>query len=229
LVLILNPDIELPEDFVSRMVEVWSSGKFGALVPQLVDRAGNVERSVRRFPSILTEFARSVGMDHFTSRGTVIDLPPRYTGPVEQPPGACVMLAAEGYHELGGFDSETFPLYFEDVDICLRIWRGLGPIWYSSEIRAVHHREGTARRYRSKSIFWIETGRRAYIRKHFPARYRALSLYFATVGCMLRAALFSIAGLISQDRDVRERARGYRAAVMASLTRSDLEWRNRML
>jgi GT2 family glycosyltransferase len=41
--------------------------------------------------------------------------------PVEWVHGACMLVSVEAYRALGGFD-ETFFMYCEDIDLCLRAW-----------------------------------------------------------------------------------------------------------
>jgi N-acetylglucosaminyl-diphospho-decaprenol L-rhamnosyltransferase len=42
--------------------------------------------------------------------------------PVEWVHGACMLVSVDAYRALGGFD-ETFFMYWEDVDLCLRAWQ----------------------------------------------------------------------------------------------------------
>jgi GT2 family glycosyltransferase len=41
--------------------------------------------------------------------------------PIEQAPGACLLIRRSVFEELGGFDSRFYPAWFEDVDLCKRI------------------------------------------------------------------------------------------------------------
>jgi GT2 family glycosyltransferase len=226
LVLLLNPDIIAEGDFISRLVAAWQRLQPGALAPQLTSSQGVPERTVRTFPDVRSELSRAIGLDH-TVGGTGMGSWPHDTERrVEQPPGAALLVSTASYEALGGFD-ESFPLYFDDVDFCFRLDREVGPIWFTPAARAIHAREGTARRFRSKSTFWIEWSRRRYIHKHFPARWRRPAVALAVTGAGLRVLAHGLLALVRADS--RERAKGYALAVTSAFVGDAEYWRARML
>jgi GT2 family glycosyltransferase len=145
---------------------------------------------------------------------------------VEQPPGAALAVTLADYLRVGGFD-ERYPLYFEDVDLCKRLWEQVGPIQFTPRVQVQHFREGTARMYRSKSTFWIEYSRRIYVRKWFGSA-APIGLVSSLVGCFLRAVVLSLLKG-HQSRDAWPRAKGYWLATLAWFLPADRFWRRLML
>ena len=59
--------------------------------------------------------------------------------------GCCMMYRRADALEAGGYDREWAPVWFDDVDLCLKI-RALGrKVFYTPEVRAIHHFGARAR------------------------------------------------------------------------------------
>jgi N-acetylglucosaminyl-diphospho-decaprenol L-rhamnosyltransferase len=93
--------------------------------------------------------------------------------------GASMMLRREVLETVGGFD-EAFFLYFEEVDLCLRIKAAGWECWYVPESRVMHVRgqstgvtvlEAAPRRL---PPYWFESRRRYFVKHHGHA-YAALA------------------------------------------------------
>jgi GT2 family glycosyltransferase len=112
---------------------------------------------------------------------------------VEQPAGAFLMIRREVWRELGGFDENFHPLWFEDVDFCRRaVDRGYR-FFYEPAAVAKHtggHSIG-ALPVEMRRFYWYRSLLK-YSAKHFrPIAFRAVSLAVA-VGSILRAIAQSI-------------------------------------
>ena len=59
---------------------------------------------------------------------------------------ACLMVEAEKFRAVGGFDSDTFPVDFNDVDLCLRL-NAAGFRTLMAPDAVLHHREAASRRW----------------------------------------------------------------------------------
>ena len=60
--------------------------------------------------------------------------------------GACMMVRASVFKELGGFDEENLPVSFNDIDFCLRL-REKGYLVVYTPYAALYHDEGASRGY----------------------------------------------------------------------------------
>ena len=94
-----------------------------------------------RFPSVLSEFEGAA------RTGPITRLLAHHRMPLDQLPirpervdwlaGASLMMRREVLEEIGLFD-ETFFLYFEETDLCLRAARAGWPTWYIPQSRVAH-------------------------------------------------------------------------------------------
>ena len=71
------------------------------------------------------------------------------------------------YLALGGLDP-TLSLFFNDVDLCRRLWQKGRRIRYLAEAEVMHHRGASTHSYdrRNRNLVWIRN-RTAYYRKHY--------------------------------------------------------------
>ncbi len=85
---------------------------------------------------------------------------PEVTQALEVPAvtGACILIPAELFQELGGFD-ENYPMYVEDVDLCLKVWQSGRSVRYVPE-STLTHLEGCSSTDLAKRARNSETGLR---------------------------------------------------------------------
>src|SRR5205823_14127777 len=65
---------------------------------------------------------------------------PRVAAPVQVPvvSGAFMMMRRSLYRHLGGMDDAYF-MHFDDIDLCLRVHRQGGEVWYAGNVPITHH------------------------------------------------------------------------------------------
>lgn len=226
--LILNPDTTVPDGAIDALVAGLDEGDFVAVAPLLVDAHGVPHRSLRRLPTLATEFGRLFGLDRrVDSVFSTLVSPPLDRGAVivQQPPGAALLLSTATLRELGGFD-ESFAMYFEDVELCRQL-ASRGSLGVLPGVRVSHDGEGTARSFRAATTFWIEYSRRRYHSRTTHGLRRWALLVILTSSVAARAAIFSMVAGTSSER--AERARGYRLALWSVVHGTDAYWRERML
>ncbi len=80
--------------------------------------------------------------------------------------GACLLLRRAAFQEIGGFDPEFF-LYFEDVDLCLRLRQAGWRLAQAPRAKAFHVKGGSQRRGRQELEY--RRSQLLYYRKHRPA------------------------------------------------------------
>jgi GT2 family glycosyltransferase len=103
--LFLNPDVRLETDTLAVLVDAMDRDGAAVIAPLLVDNAGTAAISGGIVPA-----------DPLTSR-----LPTRRsTRPESFVTGACFLVKAAAFHEVGGFD-ERFFLFCEEIDLQLRL------------------------------------------------------------------------------------------------------------
>ncbi|MGQ0728154.1 glycosyltransferase family 2 protein [Acidovorax sp.] len=103
---VLNPDVQFAADPFARLVEMAALPAVGCSYPEQVDGAGRLQDFERELPSPWALLRRR--MLH------------RRESRVDWVSGACMVCSSRVWSAVGGFD-ESYFLYCEDVDLCLRL------------------------------------------------------------------------------------------------------------
>jgi GT2 family glycosyltransferase len=165
--LILNPDTVIESGTLERMQNVLHAHPgAGALGFRQVDEQGDYQLTVGPAPSFVLELVRCYVQrrldlgDH--GLGKRID---RILGRTRRVPwvaGSVLLVTRAAFEAVGGFD-ESFFLYFEDLDFCLRLRATVGPVLYEPRVTVTHIRgasmkrtpELASRAYRkSQILYW---------------------------------------------------------------------------
>ena len=110
---VVNPDIRLPQDPFSPLVEALAADPLCELaVPVQANALGTRETFARPVPTPWNVVARRLSAARRSAHATPAR--PQWVA------GAFMVWRAQRFAELGGFDERYF-LYCEDVDICLRL------------------------------------------------------------------------------------------------------------
>lgn len=126
---LLNPDCEItPEALLALMDQAQQMPEAALLAPQLVGARGQAEVNYR-WPHTL-----------WTSRGPAAD-GPACVGFVC---GAAMLFRMELFASVGFFD-ERFFLYYEDDDLCLRLFKARLPMLLLPGIEALHRSRGSVK------------------------------------------------------------------------------------
>jgi N-acetylglucosaminyl-diphospho-decaprenol L-rhamnosyltransferase len=197
LILLLNPDVELKTS-VDALAAACGRELVGLATGQLLDSDGKVQTgfTVRRFPTPLVLGFEVLGINRLfpwnpaNRRYRYLDLDLSKPAEVDQPAGAFLMFRREVWQQLGGFDTQFHPVWFEDVDFVKRAHLLGLKIQYVPEV--------TARHQGGHSIAGMEWGCREvcwyvsllkYASKHFrPYAYRGVSAA-VVLGSMFRAII----------------------------------------
>ena len=126
---ILNPDIKIKENPFPKLLEKFSLPKVALVGPQIVSPDGQVEDSVRRFPTLRSLSLKALGKDDGT-----------YKDEVPYPDwiaGMFMLFRSDVFHQIGGFDERYF-LYYEDVDICWRLKKNGYQIKINPNVQVIH-------------------------------------------------------------------------------------------
>jgi N-acetylglucosaminyl-diphospho-decaprenol L-rhamnosyltransferase len=163
-ILILNPDVRLREKSVLPLMAALSETHAGIIVPQVRSPSGTLERSLRREPSPL----RAMGLNwtkvpifsEYLGNTSDYDMPRT----VDWALGAVMLMSRKCYDAVGGWD-ESFFLYSEETDLCLRA-RDIGFLTrYEPRSVVVHIGGGSGRDHRTHTMQIINRVR-LYRRRH---------------------------------------------------------------
>ncbi|HCE4560111.1 glycosyl transferase [Vibrio parahaemolyticus] len=128
---ILNPDLRIESKFsFEKLIEIESKG---AIAPQVKNSAGDVEDSVRKYPTFTNISRRVFFREKFSSysckEGGAVE--------VDWVAGMFILFNSLAFERLGGFD-EAYFMYLEDADICRRLNNSGFRVVYTSTQSVVH-------------------------------------------------------------------------------------------
>lgn len=208
-VLLLNPDTILRSS-LQPLVERCLVPQVGAACGKLVDGMGQAQTGFN-FRSFPTPAALSFEVllinrlwpsNPVNRRYRCLDADPDTSREVDQPAGAFLMIRRDVLRQVGGLDENFHPIWFEDVDLCLRVRKAGHMIHYEPRSVAEHtggHSLGglsVEERYRA----WYGNLLR-FSRKHFSKRTRRRLYIAVRVGLRLRRFLcFLGAGTASERK-----------------------------
>jgi N-acetylglucosaminyl-diphospho-decaprenol L-rhamnosyltransferase len=197
LVLLLNPDTALKTP-IEELERACLHDGTGLAAGQLSDEHGQPQRgfTLRRFPRPPTLIFEVLGINRLVSVNPLnrsyrcLDLDLSRPADVEQPPGAFLMFRREVWQLLGGFDTQFYPIWFEDVDFCKRA-SDLGlKIKYVPQVTAFHQggHSIAGLDWESREVYWYVSLLK-YASKHFrPHAFRWVSAA-VVLGSLFRTAL----------------------------------------
>lgn len=145
---ILNPDVRISGNPFTLLLPLLQAPDIGLVAPMVVNAAGQVEDSARRFPTpwriaqrVLLRRARHL---EYAQQDTLFF--PDWVA------GMCMVLKTAQFRRLRGFD-EKFFLYLEDADLCARIrLQGLQVAWHP-QARVVHEAQRSSHR-KLRYLLW---------------------------------------------------------------------------
>jgi N-acetylglucosaminyl-diphospho-decaprenol L-rhamnosyltransferase len=210
-VLFLNPDATIDPPSLERLAGVARDPWVGAVAPKILEAAGSLDFSMRRFPRLRTTYAQALFLHrlfpHAEWSDELVRDPNAYAG-VSSPEwvsGACVLLKRDLLERLDGFD-EGFFLYCEDIDLCRRVRDAGFEIRFEPGAVATH--SGGASAPRAQLLPVLAASRIRYARKH---RSRLAAL-LERAGVALGAVTHAVVA-----RGGRAARRGHARAVVQAL------------
>lgn len=194
-VLLLNPDAEATVGSVDALMMTLRTSPRAAVVGGLlVDRDGLPQRryAPARFPT-LTDLMRYVMLPG-NRRGTTSH-PGSVPRRVDQVAGACLLVRRTVADQLGGFDEGFTPVWFEDVDFCLRVRQAGHEILHHPGATFVHQGGGSVRKMDACSYYsaWYQNLHR-YGAKHHGVGAARLLRALTLPGAGVRLAATALPG-----------------------------------
>jgi N-acetylglucosaminyl-diphospho-decaprenol L-rhamnosyltransferase len=197
--LFANPDVYLGENCLSRLVGFLSdptNDNFAICAPRLVDEEGTTLKTCSRFPTTKDFVFQAAGLNRVMPKLFSVPLMTEWSHDkdriIEQPMGACLLVRADIFRQLKGFD-ERFFVYFEEVDFCLRCKRLGYDAYFLRDATAEHTGCGCSDQVPGKRLFYLLKSRILYGAKHFsPASILVLCLATFLLEPLSRIALATV-------------------------------------
>lgn len=143
-ILLLNPDTEIVNNAIGKMAaKLNSEDEIGAVAPKLLNEDGSIQKSCRTFPEYkdmffeMTLLSKLFPESKTFSRWKMNYFDHNTECRVEQPMAAALMIKKNVLNNIDNFD-ERFKMFFNDVDICKKIYDSGKSIIFYPEAEVIH-------------------------------------------------------------------------------------------
>jgi GT2 family glycosyltransferase len=157
---VINPDIKLVDNPFPALLVCLAQEGSALAAPLVFAPDGSIEDSVRRFPTLVSLLQKaSGGNDGCYQVGLGQEsFFPDWVG------GMCMLFRSTSFGRMGGFDVGYF-LYYEDVDICVRLWKSGLRVIACPSVYVVHDARRESRR-NWRFLRWHLASMLRYFYKH---------------------------------------------------------------
>lgn len=205
-VILMNPDAHIKRYALSNLVDFMEEHpEAGIAGSRLEDEDGTQQNGAFRFPNATTETLDGFRLGVLTNAFKERDLRYDHLGddpvPVDWVVGASMIIRKEVFDDVGLLD-ESYFLYFDEVDFCLRAHRA-GWKAYHVPSSVVVHLEGAATdimHRRSKPsrfpTYWFDSRRRFFVKN-----YGKLHALLADLGFLVGYSTFRIRRVLQRKPD----------------------------
>uniref|UniRef100_A0A7C6EJN9 Glycosyltransferase n=1 Tax=candidate division WOR-3 bacterium TaxID=2052148 RepID=A0A7C6EJN9_UNCW3 len=205
-ILILNPDTLIQEDtllalktFLDEHPDVSATGC------KLINPDGSFQVASRRsIPTPWVAFTKIVGLSRIFPKSKIFGrynmtyISPDMESEVDVLSGSLMMVRSEILKKVGYFDEDYF-MYGEDIDLCYKIKKIGGKIYYTPRTKAIHYKGESTKKGEFSYITNFYSSMLIFIDKHFKDHYSIFVKLLLKTGIYLRAY---IAYLISFFRSI---------------------------
>lgn len=191
----LNPDTVIPPGApVALAAFLEDHPRAGLVAPRLRSPDGTVQASVRGMPAPAALLGAWLRLDRLMPshpawgayRLPGFDYDRTQRAP--QPMASAWMVRRAAWREVGPFDT-AFPLFFNDVDWCLRAEQKAWEVWYDAEVSVIHRGGASTSQVKPKATWESHRALAAFYRKHYAERLGPLGLAASTAAIMSLGAL----------------------------------------
>ena len=172
-ILLLNPDVLLPEGGLARACAFMEAHPdAGALGVRQVHPDGRLQCSVRGFPTPVAVLWELIGLSRILPRSRTFGAY-RMTWfdydrveEVDQPMGTFLLLRRAAIEQVGFLD-EAFPIFFNEVDWCLRCKRAGWKIYFTPEVEIIHYGGASTAQVGASMAWESRRGLLTFYGKHY--------------------------------------------------------------
>ena len=138
---VLNPDVRLQDNPFPTLLPFLDDPSIGVVAPAVVSPGGSLECTARRFPTPASLLLKAIGMGE---GGLQFELGAAPVRP-DWVAGMFLLLRRDAFAAVGGLD-ERFTLYYEDVDLCVRLRKAGYDVVLCPSATVIHDARRTSHR-----------------------------------------------------------------------------------
>ncbi|SFV32588.1 glycosyltransferase family 2 protein [Thermoflavifilum thermophilum] len=173
--LFLNPDTLIDPGGLQRaLIFMDQHPEVHALGPYLQNSKGAFLKEARRaFPTPWNSLCKILGLDDLFPRSRLLagyyagDKSTHEVQPAEVLCGACMLIRKKAWDAVAGFD-ETYFLYGEDTDLCLRLHQQGLQAYFFPDWKVLHFKYRSMRSNPKVHRYYFFQAMKTYVQKHFP-------------------------------------------------------------
>ncbi len=208
-ILLLNPDCQVMEGAVERLIETLRSDHIGMVGPLLLNPDGSEQAGGRRklpLPSLVllraTRVAKLQRLLGLKSPDFLLhhEQLPDGSIEVEAISGACMMARREMITDIGPLDEGYF-LHCEDLDWCMRAQRQGWKILFVPDAKVIHQKGVSSRTRRLSVEYYKHSGMMRFYRKLLGQTYPRWLLALVAAGVWTRFAAVVALHFFSQGAE----------------------------
>ena len=218
-----NDDVDFPGDSLPALIgHLRADHCVGAVGPIFRDVLGRTLPSVGAFPTALDAILRSADLparagnlvrranerlqiSRRAARAARV-APRTEAEPADWIVGAAMAVRAAAFHDVGGFD-EGFFLYFEETDLCYRLWTN-GWVVVTARNAAVVHVQGQSTTEAEYRTVFRQSRRRYLIKRLGFLRWTMLEVLFLFV--LIATSLSGLAAALAKPKTASRRFKAMR-------------------
>lgn len=171
LLFLLNDDTKFIESTIDVLFDFLIKHKDAAAVaPLLINPDGSFQISCRRFPTPFALIFEKFGLNNHGpfKRWKLSEEEHLKGGIVPQPMASALLIKRKCWDTVGPFD-ERFPIFFNDVDWCYRVYKNTEyRIYLCPDVKVIHHVGATVNTLGLKKKKEFYKGLIRFYLKHFP-------------------------------------------------------------
>lgn len=197
-ILFLNPDTELMGNSLQAMVRFMDEhSAVDAIGCKLLCSDMSVQYSTRHFPSIFTDLMENLYLDAVFPRSAFFN---RYKmgfwahdrmREIDVPYGACLLVKRTILRDAGYFD-ERFFMYYDEIDLCYRIKKARGRIYFVPDIEIIHYSSQSYKQIMSQCDRWKARSKLLFFKKCYGWPGIAALIFNLTLNTMIVWSIISI-------------------------------------
>jgi len=193
--LILNCDTQVPPGTIEHLMTVKEQhGDCGIVAPLILNGDSSFQLSFGKDLNLASEFFMKFISPKWHRILYKIKRE-RISRTVDWVSGACFLIEASLFHQLGGFD-ENFFIYIEDADLCRRVRLQNLQVLYTAEVHIIHYLGGSTSRHTSLVLPHAKRSQLYYYCKY----HSRLSLSFLSFYLKLRFRTKVALSRLKQDK-----------------------------
>ena len=195
-ILLLNPDVIFINNFLKEGVEFLENNSYVSAVGfKILNPDKSIQKeSLRNIPTPLNTLLRFLGLDKFIKLSKpYYDENYEKVHEVEILSGACMLIRKEAFLDIGGFD-ESFFLYGDDIDLCIRLRKNGYKLYYLPIESVIHYKGGSLNKFSLERIYLSHRAMFLFIKKYYSKNL--LLFIILSVGIFIRFLIFIFISLI---------------------------------